>query len=238
MPPVIGLTSRTMPLPANKRHRPTETVTRTYVEALERAGALCMLIPNVDPARAEEYLARIDGVLLTGGDDPDPIHFGEEPHPQIDVVDARRDRFEIELARGAHARGLPLFGICGGVQLFNIALGGDIYQDIGSQTESAIQHTQRRLDDGPWHDVRIEEGSRLHAVVQASSLRVNSFHHQACRRPGSGLSVSAISKDGLPEAVEDSSRDFYLGVQWHPELGGAGSEALFAAFVDSARKSS
>ena len=238
MPPVIGLTSRTMPLPANKKHRPTETVTRTYVEALEQAGALCMLIPNVDPARAEEYLSRVDGVLLTGGDDPDPILFGEEPHPHIDVVDARRDRFEIELARGAHARQLPLFGICRGVQLLNIALGGDIYQDIGSQTESAIQHTQRRLDDGPWHEVRIEQGSRLYAVVQAGSLRVNSFHHQACRRPGSGLSVSATSKDGLPEAVEDPSRDFYLGVQWHPELGGAGSEALFAAFVDSARKSS
>ena len=237
MPPVIGLTSRTMPLPATKKQRPTETVTRTYVEALESAGALCLLLPNVDPGSAGDYLDRVDGVLLTGGDDPDPILFGEEPHPNIDVVDARRDRFEIAIAREAHERGMPLFGICRGVQLFNIALGGDIYQDIGSQTESGIQHTQRRLDDGPWHEISIEEGSRLHAVVGATSLRVNSFHHQACRRPGRGLSVCATSADGLPEAIEDPGRDFYLGVQWHPELGGAGSEALFAAFVAAARNS-
>ncbi|MHC4940583.1 MAG: gamma-glutamyl-gamma-aminobutyrate hydrolase family protein [Planctomycetota bacterium] len=237
MPPVIGLTSRTMPLPATKKQRPTETVTRTYVEALEAAGALCLMLPNVDPGSAGAYLDRVDGVLLTGGDDPDPILFGEEPHPNIDVVDARRDRFEIAIAREAHERGMPLFGICRGVQLFNIALGGDIYQDIGSQTESVIQHTQRRLDDGPWHEISIEEGSRLHAVVEATSLRVNSFHHQACRRPGRGLSVCATSADGLPEAIEDPGRDFYLGVQWHPELGGAGSEALFAAFVAAARNS-
>jgi len=236
MHPVIGLTSRTMPFPANRRPRPTETVTRTYVESLVAAGALCILLPNVDPAAAGAYLDRLDGVLLTGGDDPDPALFGEEPHPKIDMVDGRRDRFEIALARGARERGLPLFGICRGAQLLNIALGGDIYQDIESQSESAIQHTQRRLDDGPWHAVSVTAGSRLEAILQTGSLRVNSFHHQACRRAGEGLSVSARSADGLPEAVEDPDRAFFLGVQWHPELGGEGSEALFSAFVRAARK--
>jgi putative glutamine amidotransferase len=237
MRPVIGLTSRTLPLPATKKQRPTETVTRTYVEALERAGALCLLIPNVDPDRAGAYLDRVDGLLLTGGDDPDPSLFGEEPHPRIDLVDERRDRFEIALTTGARERGLPVFGICRGVQLMNIALGGDIFQDIESQTESLIQHTQRRLDDGPWHEVAVAEGSRLAAILGSERLRVNSFHHQACRRPGEGLAVSAASADGLAEAVEDPSRPFFLGVQWHPELGGPGSSELFASFVDSARNS-
>ena len=236
MPPVIGLTSRTVPFPANRRSRPTETVTRTYVEAVVAAGGLCLLLPNVDPSRAEAYLDRIDGLILTGGDDPDPVLFGEEPHPRIDLVDARRDRFEIALARGAHARDLPLFGICRGAQLLNIAMGGDIYQDIASQTDSELQHTQRRLDDGPWHEVEIVEKSRLRALLAVTKLRVNSFHHQACRRPGDGLIVSARSADGLPEAVENPARAFFLGVQWHPELGGAGSEALFAGFIEAARK--
>jgi len=231
--PVIGLTSRTVAFPANRRPRPTETVTRTYVEALE--GALCVLLPNVDPARADDYLGRLDGVVLTGGDDPDPELFGEEPHPAIDVVDGRRDRFEIALARGARERGLPLFGICRGAQLLNIAHGGDIYQDIAAQTQSGIQHTQRRLDDGPWHEIAIADGSRLRSILGAPALRVNSFHHQACRRAGEGLVVSATSKDGLPEAVEDPGREFFLGVQWHPELGGAGAGALFDAFVRAAR---
>lgn len=239
MLPVIGLTSRTLLFPANKKPRPTETVTRTYVEAVERAGGLCMMIPNLDAARAPDYLDRIDALLLTGGDDPDPALFGEEPHPNIELVDARRDQFEISLVHGAVERKMPVFGICRGAQVLNIALGGDIYQDIGSQTESNLQHTQRRLDDGPWHAIDVEPGSRLEALLDGDvaehSLRVNSFHHQACRTPGDGLSVCARSRDGLPEALEMGKHPFFLGVQWHPELGGVGSDALFSAFVDAAR---
>ena len=236
MPPVIGLTSRTLPFPANKKQRPTETVTRTYVEAVESAGGLCMMIPNLDPARAGDYLDRIDALPLTGGDDPDPELFGEEPHPDIDLVDGRRDRFEIALVHGAVERGMPVFGICRGAQLMNIALGGDIYQDIAAQTDSSLQHTQKRLDDGPWHEVDLGEGTRLRELLGEGSVRVNSFHHQACRKPGEGLTVCARSRDGLPEALEKPGHAFFLGVQWHPELGGTGSEALFSAFVEAGRK--
>jgi putative glutamine amidotransferase len=241
MLPVIGLTSRTLPFPANKKQRPTETVTRTYVEAVERAGGLCMMIPNLDVSRAAAYLDRIDALLLTGGDDPDPELFGEEPHPNIEMVDSRRDLFEVSLVRGAVERAMPVFGICRGAQLLNIALGGDIYQDIGSQTESSLQHTQRRLDDGPWHEIDVEPNSRLGSLLEGSltgrSMRVNSFHHQACRRAGDGLTVCARARDGLPEALEMGDHPFFLGVQWHPELGGNGSEALFSAFIKAAQLS-
>lgn len=222
-------------MPAAKKSRPTETVTRTYVDAIKEAGGLGVMIPNVDADAADAYLDRIDALLLTGGDDPDPELFGEEPHPEIELVDARRDRFEIALVHGARARAMPVFGICRGVQLMNIALGGDIYQDIPSQTESGIRHVQQRLDDGPWHEIDLEPGSRLAGLLGAEKLRVNSFHHQACRRPGDGLQVSARSADGIPEALEDPGQAFFLGVQWHPELGGAGSRELFAAFLESAR---
>ena len=235
MLPVIGLTSRTMPFRAARKDRPTETVTRSYIDAVERAGGLCFMLPNGDPARAGDYLDRIDGLLLTGGDDPDPVLFGEDPHPEIEMVDPRRDHFEIALVRGACERDLPLFGICRGVQILNIARGGDIYQDVPSQTGTALQHTQRRLDDGPWHAVEIRADSHLARVVGAQEIRVNSFHHQACRRPGSGLSVSATAGDGIPEALEDTGQAFCLGVQWHPELGGDGGSELFAAFVAAAR---
>ncbi len=240
MLPVIGLTSRTLPFPANRKQRPTETVTRTYVEAIERAGGLSMMIPNLDASRAPDYLDRVDALLLTGGDDPDPALFGEEPHPNIELVDSRRDLFEIALVRGAVDRGLPVFGICRGAQLLNIALGGDIYQDIAAQTDSSLQHTQRRLDDGPWHEIDVEPNSRLGALLKDSlsgqSMRVNSFHHQACRRAGEGLSVCARARDGLPEALEKRDHRFFLGVQWHPELGGSGSDALFSAFIEAARE--
>jgi len=233
--PVIGLTSRTMPFRAARQQRPTETVTRSYIDAVERAGGLCMLLPNTHVERADAYLDRIDGLLLTGGDDPDPVLFGEDPHPQIELVDPRRDHFEIALIHGARRRGIPIFGICRGVQMLNIALGGDIYQDVPSQTDSGLQHTQQRLDDGPWHEVQVAENSLLARILGVRNLRVNSFHHQACRKPAEGLNVSAAAGDGVPEALEDPSFEFCLGVQWHPELSAGEGEKLFEAFVQAAR---
>ena len=230
--PVIGLTSRTLPMQAARQTRPTETVARSYIEPLEACGALPLLIPNADPARADAYLDRIDGLLLTGGDDPHPHLFGEEPHPAVELVDERRDRFEIELCKTARAREMPVFGICRGVQILNIALGGDIYQDIPAQTESNVRHAQTRLDDGPWHRVEISAKSRLAQVLGTAEFAVNSFHHQACRKLGVGLTVCATSpQDGLIEALEVAGLPFFLGVQWHPELAGAQREPLFEEFV-------
>jgi len=232
--PVIGLTSRTLALEAARKTRPTETVSRSYVEAIEGAGGLAVLLPNAGPAEAERYLDLLDGILLTGGDDPHPRVFGEEPHPRIELVDERRDGFEIALVRGARERGTPILGLCRGVQMLNIACGGDIYQDIASQTDSKLQHAQRRLDDGPWHEIEIRGGTRLARILGAGRRRVNSFHHQACRRPGEGLEITAVAAgDGLTEALEDPRHPFLLGVQWHPELA-PDEKKLFEAFVEAA----
>ncbi|MHC4549147.1 MAG: gamma-glutamyl-gamma-aminobutyrate hydrolase family protein [Planctomycetota bacterium] len=240
--PIVGLTSRTLALRSSGRERPVETVARAYVEALEAEEALPVLLPNAaEPARAAGYLDVVDGLVLTGGDDPHPHLFGEEPHPGIEAVDLRRDRFEIALVRAARERRLPVLGICRGIQLMNLALGGDIYQDIPAQTDSVVAHSQRTAEDGPWHEVEIRAGSRLAQHVGAGRLAVNSFHHQACRRLAEGLVVAATSvADGLVEALEDPGQPFFLGVQWHPEIAPGGPEAaghrLFAAFIRAARE--
>jgi len=239
--PLIGITCRTVLYQASQKLRPTETVTRTYVDSIERAGGLALLLPNTSPEAAGVYLDRIAGLLLTGGDDVAPRFYGEEPHPEIDLVDDRRDAFEIALLRAAHARRMPLLAVCRGVQILNVAFGGDLFQDIPSQTENTLGHAQKRLDDGPWHELRVEPQSLLSRLSGPGPLHVNSFHHQACRRPGKGLVPSARAVgDGLIEALEDPSLPFWLGVQWHPELNAATGDprtmALFSGLVAAARE--
>lgn len=240
-PPLIALTSRTVLLRATSRDRLTETLPRPYVDEIVRAGGLPVLVPNLDDAApAEEFLERVDGLLLTGGDDVDPALFHEPPHPGIEKVDGRRDRFEIALARAAFDRAIPVFGVCRGIQLLNIAFGGDIYQDLVTQAEAPIGHAQRTIGDGPWHEVKIEPNTRLAAVAGDEPWSVNSYHHQACRRIGKGLVVSAVSADGLVEAIEGEGPGYLLGVQWHPEISAAAgddrSRRLFESFVKAARE--
>ncbi len=237
--PIIGLTSRTMMLPAARQTRPAETTARAYVDAIEASGGLCVVLPNTAPAAAGALLDRIDGLVLTGGDDPHPRAFGEQPHPRIDVVDERRDLFEYALVTEALERDLAVFGICRGVQMMNIALGGDIFQDLVTQAEHPICHSQRTVEDAPWHDLVVAPGTVLHEAVGAKSIAVNSFHHQSCRGLGQGLVASAWTSDGLVEALEHPSRSWFLGVQWHPELlpGRAGRE-LFGGFVAAAASKS
>ncbi len=239
--PLIGLTSWTRAIRSGLKERLNEAVPRGYVEGVEGASGLPVVLPNSgDPSHAPSYLDRIDGLLLTGGDDVHPRLYGEAPHPRLDLVDERRDRFEIALLRAARERGMPVLGICRGIQVMNVALGGDLYQDLPSQADGAVGHAQRTLDEGPWHDVEVRRGTRLLEILGEARTAVNSYHHQACRRVAEGLSVTANAPDGVVEAVEDPEHPFFLGVQWHPEVleGGAAatSKRLFAAFVAAARE--
>jgi putative glutamine amidotransferase len=239
--PWIGLTAWTRLVGSEQKKRLNDALPRGYFEGVERASGVPVMIPNSgDPSKAALWLDRLDGLLLTGGDDVHPRLFGESPHPRIDLVDERRDRFEIALLRAARERGMPVFGICRGIQLINVALGGDLHQDLLSEPTATVGHAQRTLEEGAWHDIAIRPGTRLAAILGDTKAAVNSYHHQACRRVAEGLYVTATAADGVVEAVEDPRHPFFLAVQWHPEVleGGeaASSKRLFAAFVAAARE--
>ncbi|HEY8424904.1 MAG TPA: gamma-glutamyl-gamma-aminobutyrate hydrolase family protein [Limnochordales bacterium] len=212
---------------------------RAYVSAVEKAGGAPLVIPLVEDSRlAESYLDVLDGLLLAGGGDVDPAHFGEDPSPHLGSVDPERDAVELALARRALELDLPILGICRGMQVLNVAAGGSLYQDIGTQVPHAIQHRQSAPRWYPLHEVRLEPESLVGRIFQVESVRVNSFHHQAVRTVAPSFRVAAKSRDAVIEAVESRAHAFAVGVQWHPECMVERypvQRLLFAAFVKAAR---
>lgn len=210
-----------------------------YCRAVEHAGGLPVVLATLELTGIAAYLHMIGGLLLSGGGDVDPRHFGEEPLPPCGEITPQRDDFELALVRMALLRDMPVLAICRGIQVLNIACGGDIYQDLGLRQEPCLQHWQKAPEHYPTHSVLIQRGSLLQAVLgDKESIRVNTFHHQAVRRPGHGLVVSARSSDGVIEALEMPGQSFVLGVQWHPESlsleGREGGQELFHAFLQAA----
>ena len=224
--PIIGIGSDVQS-PEGERERAFTYL--TYVEAVRRAGAIPVLIPP-QPENAEQLMRELDGFLLAGGDDCDPAVYGEERHPTVDPMDVRRQANDLALAEAARKHEVPMLGICLGLQVMNIAAGGTLIQDIDSQHDTEIQHASIPEDRGR-HDVIIEKGTHLAGVLPALELNVNSSHHQAIRKVGQGLRVTALAPDGIVEGVEDPKHPFYLGVQWHPEdmTGETSGSALFTA---------
>ena len=213
-----------------------------YPAALAASGALPVVIPLGLPEDAlADLFARLDGLCLAGGVDVDPAHFGEARHPALGHVDAPRDATELTLARWALAADLPIFGICRGIQLLNVAAGGSLYQDLAAQMPAAQRHNFD-LADSPWerpvHAVRVAEDSRLAALVGTGEVMTNSFHHQAVKEVAAGFVPSAWTADGVVEGIEAPDHRFALGVQWHPEGMFATdplARELFAAFVAACR---
>jgi putative glutamine amidotransferase len=189
-----------------------------YAGAVEAGGGLP--IPLVY-SRSDDDLKRIcsavNGLILSGGGDVDPVYFGEDPIPAGGDICPDRDQFEIRLARQAMAANIPILGICRGMQVLNIAAGGDIYQDIDSQLGQMIKHFQQAPRWHPTHEIMVEEGTLLASIWGTGVMRVNSFHHQAVRNPAPGFVISARSPDGLAEAIESADLRFLLGIQCHPE---------------------
>lgn len=234
MKPLIGIGCDVEPSPHGEG-RELMYAYGTYLEAIETAGALPLLLPPLADA-LERTLPLIDGVILAGGDDLDPQSYGEQNVACRGLLDPRRERHDLALAREARRRGIPTLGICLGVQLINVAAGGTLVQDIGSSVPDALRHTGR-TGRRERHRVSLEPGSRLAAILGAVDFDVNSGHHQSVKGPGSGLSISARAGDGVVEAIEDAAHPFYLGVQWHPEemLAEESAQRLFGAFVEAAR---
>lgn len=189
---------------------------RAYVEAVIAAGGLPLIAPYGAPVEALLDVAQ--GVVITGGAfDIPPSAYGEEDRPGLGPPKADRTLFEWELLEGALTRGLPLLGVCGGMQLLNVVLGGSLVQDIPTEFPEALAHEQKTPKDRPSHAIHVEAGSLLaEAAGRVGGAEVNSTHHQAVARLGRDLVVSARAPDGIVEAIEMPGA-FVLGVQWHPE---------------------
>ncbi len=191
-----------------------------YITAIQRGGGLALMLPP-DEALLEDpddVLDRVDGLILAGGADIDPSAYGSEPHPMTHSTVPERDRCEIALARRAIERDLPVLGICRGMQLINVALGGTLIQHV----PDLVGHEDHRRHPGSFedsdHEVRLDSGSLAQRAAGEEQHNTKSHHHQALDRLGEGLVVTGFSeRDGLPEAVEVPDRRFVLGVQWHPE---------------------
>jgi putative glutamine amidotransferase len=209
-----------------------------YVESVRRAGAEPVVLSNDDDPEA--VLDHVDGLLLTGGLDVDPGLYNQPAHATTEP-DPKRDRFEIPLSRLALARDVPLFAICRGIQVLNVAAGGTLVQDIPSEGRSGLTHAIARPKDTIAHEVRVTPGSRLAAALGGTTpsevCPVNSRHHQAVGRVAPSFVVSAVSPDGLVEAIERPAAAFCVGVQWHPENFWRTGEfnGLFEGFVEAAR---
>jgi len=211
-----------------------------YEESVRRAGGEPRVV-EPSTGTLDEVMTAVDGVLLTGGGDVSPALYGEDRHATFDAAENGRDAFEIELARRACADNVPLLAICRGIQVLNVARGGTLVQDIPDQVPGAMVHTIREPSFAIAHDVWIASGTLLERLMrerlESDTCPVNSRHHQAVKAVGEGLLVSATAPDGVIEAVEDPSRRFCLGVQWHPENFYRTGEfrALFEGFIEAAR---
>ena len=203
-----------------------------YVAAVTRAGGLAVLLPaTTDESLQDDYLSLCQGLLLSGGGDLDPHYWGELSQPQAGEIDPLRDNFELSLARKVILSHKPVLGICRGCQVLNAAAGGSLIQDI----ISPMNHMQKAPRAYPFHDIFIENNSRLGNIIGTEQIRVNSFHHQAIKDPGRDLCITAMASDGMVEAIESREHPFYIGVQWHPEcMEDEFSARLFAAFTESA----
>lgn len=214
-------------------------VNNDYVESLQKAGAIPVMLPvisNLDDVA--DQLEGLDGVLLSGGYDVDPALYGESILPQCGYVMREVDDFYLAVVKAAVEKKLPLFGICKGVQIINIAFGGTLYQDQPSQIGSCLKHTQAAPRYQGTHEIALEKGSFL-AGALGETMRVNSFHHQSVKDVAKGFKVTAKAPDGIVEGIEREEGSFVCAVQFHPEMMAKFDNPdmirLFKAFADKCR---
>jgi putative glutamine amidotransferase len=208
----------------------------TYLKVIESAGGIPVVMPPLDLAAVEPLLDRLSGICLSGGPDLDPKAYGERRHPELGPVEPELDRFELELARRADVRGLPMLAVCRGAQALNVARGGTLHQHLPDRPGVTLEHRQKKPGNTLTHSVTIAPDSKLARTMKRRRARVNSFHHQAVNRLGAGLRAVAWSSDGVIEAIEAPARPFLIGVQWHVECLPDRPEhfALFTGLVEAA----
>jgi putative glutamine amidotransferase len=235
--PVIGLATALEQARWSVWDQQAVLLPRSYIDAVQRAGGMAIMLPP-DPGAADdpdEWLDRVDGLLLAGGADVDPAAYGAEPDPRTVHTVPERDAFEIALARRAMERDIPFLGVCRGMQVMNVARGGTLIQhlpdDVGHEDHRRALGTFVNAD----HDVRLADGSLVARLAGEKIHATKSHHHQGVAEIGEGLDVTGwATVDDLPEVVEDPTRTFALGVQWHPEADA--TSPFIAALVAQARE--
>jgi putative glutamine amidotransferase len=232
-PPVIGIACAILRAQWGPWDQPAAVVGADYVRQVQDAGGIALVIPP-QPDGVDEILDVIDGLILTGGNDLEANSYGAEPHAEAEVPDPERDAFEAALVRAAIARDVPFLGICRGIQVLNVALGGTLTQHLPESHGTDDHRRSVGTFEGNEHLVQLSEGSLAARAAGETIHRVPSHHHQALDRLGDGLELTGVSvDDGVPEAVEVPGKRFALAVQWHPEADpGSG---VIAALVDAAR---
>jgi putative glutamine amidotransferase len=241
--PLIAVT--TALAPTGSHGLPGVKLNAQYVTAIEEpGGATLLLTPAHDLASVEQIVGVAHGLVLTGGEDVDPARYGQAPHPTVTSVNPARDAVELAALEAAMRRGIPVLGICRGMQVLNVGLGGTLIQDLPSQRKGGLLHEQSAPVDKEWHHATVAEGSGLAEIFGTCELFINSFHHQAVDELGTGLQASAWAEDGVVEGMEGTGDAWIRGVQWHPERGEAEAprdqrdpnRRLFWAFVQAARE--
>jgi len=234
--PVVGICTSLEPARFGPWHAVAAFTPYSYVEAVQRAGGLALLLAPDARVAAEPdgLLDLVDGLMLAGGADVDPATYGQEPHPRTTGWVSERDAFELALTGRALERDLPLLGVCRGMQVLNVARGGTLLQHL----PDLVDHDDHRRSVGTFvgndHDVALAPGSLAERAAGEALHPTKSHHHQGIDRLGAGLTVTGrTARDDVPEAVEDPARRFALGVQWHPEADE--TSRVIAALVEAAR---
>ena len=243
--PVVGIPTQTLQSlgGVSAEIPPSWVMSQRYILTLTAAGAIPWLVPLVDDDTLRGIYQELDAVFLPGGADIDPATYGADPHPLCDKTDRERDRVEVALATWALEDEKPVLGVCRGMQLINVAAGGSLYQDLAEELPGAIKHDyfpfrgQSFSRDFLAHEVDVADGTRLATLLGAGNVRVNSMHHQGVKALGQGLVSTAVSPDGLIEAIEGERGGYLVAVQWHPEAltdNDARTRTLFADFIEAA----
>ncbi len=218
--PVIGILANVLtidkgPLTGSER----VYVNRDYVQAILKVGGIPMLMPIVqEQEMIRRQIDSVDALLLSGGQDVVPHHYGEDPSPCLQETCPERDLYELEAVRYAFSLGYPILGICRGLQLLNVAFGGSLYQDIPHSFPGCLEHMQKEKKEEATHPVTMIKGSKLYPIFDSETVPTNSFHHQSIKKLAPGFRVNAHAADEIIEGIERQDVPFVMGVQWHPEM--------------------
>lgn len=218
--PIIGVTPTL--LIADEEHfhgQERSCLTQEYINAVYSGGGVPMVFGVVqDESAIRAQIELVDGIILSGGWDVNPLLYDEEPSSLLQFIYPERDSFELKVIKIAYELNKPILGICRGMQILNVAFGGSLYQDLSHYSASSLQHVQKARRYEPSHTVEIVRSTLLHKIFGADVIMANSFHHQAIKSIAPGFQVSAKAKDGVIEAFEKPGKQFIVGVQWHPEM--------------------